>query len=687
MTPPILEAQPPIRVCCREHSETRETSLGHLARAAVPIREQLRITTSSTPATPRLKMPAHELDTIGSVSCPPMVLIRTQDGILHYFLLPFAHALPASLSRCALRSASFVSSGAENGGHRPAHPKIAIRPSQVDQEGCSPSPRNPFHYDAGLRAHDGVSSPADLQPALGKPEETGTERSPTNTHAEYCKQAPRSAMPRRENRSLQSHREASPLPLMSQTGSIKGKSSPSRRRRLCKAALAWLGIRMATQESSTTQSAPNQELAGVGGSSTGRKRCVSRNLDGGDGKKSSKKHKAKKVKPNPDEQNSKRLWACPFLRKDACVHQRCGTFVMQKISHVIQHLVRKHFMEGDRICAMCGREMDTQQEYDEHIRARSCPQQVLGYMTRRQQTAILEVANRRGRGFSDEEKWYSCWDILFPNTPRPMAPRGPYLEHALLEEFSRVWELGNVGRDPRVMAAYPGTDGEVGLQQFLLEIRDAAIRQITNHVHAQSGLMPPLVRPLAHEHAPILQPHLSARVASAARRIRPAQALPSLITPQPQNSLSFHTRAQPENMAAFVQQDEASAGQVLSSEFGQYGEAPHPIEPGQMMLNMAYDTSDLWMDHNTMPDDDFTMSVSTQDLDGVATGSSPMPNWNEYFSSNRLQPESLQPGHNTLSMHADAGDGDEYLELDNAGENNFMTGGSRRWSGHDRGSL
>lgn len=705
MTPPTPVAQLSSRGCHPYHPKDQKKSSEHLARRAALIGEQSRITTSITPADTWKRMPTHNADPMGNTSCPLSILMRVQDDISCRLLLPAALALPVSSSTGYALPVSYFPFSAETERSRVAQPKVATRRLPAGQQGLLPSSQDLSREQEGYRACHSGSSHSGRKSAHREPGVAVSKGSLEHLLAGGEKQALGSTKSKGGKLSLRDRKEASSMLSASRTNSHKGKSPRSRRRSLCRAALAWLGIRMATENASAPKSAPIQGFSGNGGSSANKKRSGGRDQDDGDDRGSSKKHRAKKTKSSADEKESKRLWACPFLRKDQCVHHRCGTFIMQKISHVFQHLLRIHFAEGDLVCARCGLELETQQDYDEHIRAGSCPSLALSGMTKRQQMAIQEIARRRGGGLSDEDKWYACWDVLFPSTPRPVAPRGPYLEHPFLEECSRMWQVfGGVEHDSAVLAEYQAGDGEAGLQRLLEIIRGAMVRRISEFLHVRPRPRHSPVPPRAQEHGPILQPRPPPVMAPPTRHLRRLQNRPahsssaqgrsshlSQIRGQPARPHSLDTRTRPGNMPAHVQREEAGVGQNPVLEFEQFSEAllPRGPEEGQLWNTtraegqyMAYSSPPLWM-NPTIPDDNF---MSAQDFGSDAHGSEPVSFWGNPFSllsaQQTMSPQRAPEAHGVLSSTPDV---DEYVAWENAGENNFMPDGrSRRLGGYGR---
>lgn len=205
-----------------------------------------------------------------------------------------------------------------------------------------------------------------------------------------------------------------------------------------------------------------------------------------------------------------------------------------------------------------------------------------------------------------------------------------------------MWEeFGHVERDPAVVAGYRPNDGDIGMRRFLDIVRDAMVRQISAFVLERPRPRVPSEDAHPIDHGPILQPGSSRLLAPATRHLRRLQTEPAqpLATPYLDSSLLLDTGTQPENMAARVQQGEALApGNWSLAESGYL-----PYEPA----------AHWWSGQNTIAGDEFFTPAAA-------------PNWDV---------ELAVPFLSTQSVVANAPDADEYLELENAGENDFMPDG------------
>lgn len=78
-------------------------------------------------------------------------------------------------------------------------------------------------------------------------------------------------------------------------------------------------------------------------------------------------------------------FSCPFCKKDLQRYRACAKFGLSKVSHVKQHVQRKHSNEVDDL--------------------------------------VMNRLKRRSARGTEKEKWYGIFDLLFPgHSPRPASP-------------------------------------------------------------------------------------------------------------------------------------------------------------------------------------------------------------------------------------------------------------------------
>ena len=150
-----------------------------------------------------------------------------------------------------------------------------------------------------------------------------------------------------------------------------------------------------------------------------------------------------------------RTFACPFWKKDARKHRGCGKLTLRRVKDVKQHLNRSR-AHKPHYCPCCYETFPTRESLDNHSRARSCPlrspRSVEG-LTEQQSSALQRRVDRR---LSDEEQWYCMWDIIFPNSPRPLTP---YIDSDLSEDLAEFREFTLSGTAAEIFLDYLATHG------------------------------------------------------------------------------------------------------------------------------------------------------------------------------------------------------------------------------------
>ena len=140
-------------------------------------------------------------------------------------------------------------------------------------------------------------------------------------------------------------------------------------------------------------------------------------------------------KPNPSQIPCP--FACPFYLHDR--HEWCNclrNYTLNRIVDVRLHLLRVHLLAPQ--CPLCGEEFEddaaqsdsAEDRCNAHIELQICqplpsPPPARHGLTRDQFEAVRLIAGRRnGRRVADPhaEKWFEMWDIIFPNSPRPISP-------------------------------------------------------------------------------------------------------------------------------------------------------------------------------------------------------------------------------------------------------------------------
>lgn len=120
------------------------------------------------------------------------------------------------------------------------------------------------------------------------------------------------------------------------------------------------------------------------------------------------------------DEHTRILFACPFYKFDPIKYFRCfRKYELRRYSDVRQHILRNHTL-GDMYCANCWATFSKEKfaEFETHTSAMDCQRQLRPETLFPREAAAL-TRLEFGRGDDDESKWYSTWELLFPEHPRP----------------------------------------------------------------------------------------------------------------------------------------------------------------------------------------------------------------------------------------------------------------------------
>lgn len=227
--------------------------------------------------------------------------------------------------------------------------------------------------------------------------------------------------------------------------------------------------------SSPTSAVPSKNTPS--NQSTSPKQSRKRTSDQGN---PSKQGGAKRAKTSSDEvthakEEDKRLFACPFWKKDPIRHRKCFKGV-RRIRDVKQHLRRKHIQPF--FCPRCGMEFGDE---DTALRIHMRAVEQCDNLEFPEPDGITPLHQKALKGYSDRsaseaEQWYVIWGHLFPGGPNgkppPPRPTSPYVDQDLSEdilafhEFSHREGWGVLARDPDLSHVALSVDEEL-LQRCL----------------------------------------------------------------------------------------------------------------------------------------------------------------------------------------------------------------------------
>jgi uncharacterized protein YbaR (Trm112 family) len=171
------------------------------------------------------------------------------------------------------------------------------------------------------------------------------------------------------------------------------------------------------------QSGAHDETTSTPSNESSRSRAKRKRVQGGnkddidvrpdesDSQRNSSKGKSRKV----DKSKNLQL-ACPFAKRGPFEHSSCFNLKLSGIARVKQHLSRRHRLP--LYCPTCNTIFKIEDERDMHINARLCEP---GSTAKQEGITATQVELLRQRvlpKMSEEEQWFTIFDILFPFHPR-----------------------------------------------------------------------------------------------------------------------------------------------------------------------------------------------------------------------------------------------------------------------------
>ncbi|KAI1146344.1 hypothetical protein F4825DRAFT_440960 [Nemania diffusa] len=124
--------------------------------------------------------------------------------------------------------------------------------------------------------------------------------------------------------------------------------------------------------------------------------------------------------------NSTKLFACPFHKKDPRRHQDCGRYTLSRIKDVKQHVYRLH-CKPELYCSRCYKSFKRANQRDYHIREGGCPLNEppnkcgdqYGIISGHQKKRLKDCGSR---GTSKQQQWMEIWKVIFPGVNLPRSP-------------------------------------------------------------------------------------------------------------------------------------------------------------------------------------------------------------------------------------------------------------------------
>lgn len=126
------------------------------------------------------------------------------------------------------------------------------------------------------------------------------------------------------------------------------------------------------------------------------------------------------MQKGPRGRQSGRLYFdCPFHKLDPVRFPHCGTYGFDQFHRVTNHLWREHLVESGVYCDRCRLAWQTDEGLNHHQR-HHCGQGLVSLWD----TPVLTSSEREAftaTGGTEEARWYSMWNFLFPNQLPPSS--------------------------------------------------------------------------------------------------------------------------------------------------------------------------------------------------------------------------------------------------------------------------
>ena len=157
----------------------------------------------------------------------------------------------------------------------------------------------------------------------------------------------------------------------------------------------------------------------------------------------------------------RRLFACPFQKKDPATYSECNYYVLDNTSRVKDHIKRIHYIQF--YCPTCKEIFADENGRDQHLQASNCIAQDVQFdqVTAQQ----LEQIKKRSRSNLDPEEWFKVFRIIYPKAELPISP---YVD--LSEELQTV-RTHFLAQGPRICAELMRDHLPSHLQPYINDIQ------------------------------------------------------------------------------------------------------------------------------------------------------------------------------------------------------------------------
>lgn len=195
--------------------------------------------------------------------------------------------------------------------------------------------------------------------------------------------------------------------------------------------------RYPSQSNGTSRASSNSFRVSEGSNQPSQRLCHKRKHSGKDDDAEgdeSRRPQSKKGRPDNYLGRSSKLLACPFWKRDPGKHRGCFRMKLDKISRVKQHLHRNH--TPDFYCEHCLLISLDKESHERHIEFRGCSYKSCEF------NGILhaqrhKLSKKSDPNLTESDQWFSIWEILFPEQPRPASC---YMDPDLSEDLCQFLE-------------------------------------------------------------------------------------------------------------------------------------------------------------------------------------------------------------------------------------------------------
>ncbi|KAK1633492.1 hypothetical protein BDP81DRAFT_494783 [Colletotrichum phormii] len=183
------------------------------------------------------------------------------------------------------------------------------------------------------------------------------------------------------------------------------------------------------------------------------------------------------------EKSKKTIFACPYYKENHLKHLQCLRIELKRMKDVKQHLNRKH-RRPSYYCPTCWMIFDQETDRDLHVAQRGCLGQEQARYEGISEEQSRQLTRKADRRLSEEQQWFTVWDIVFPDIPHPDSPHlGNQIEESMvmIHDFWGASGRSLVSRALRqrgLVSDLPRLDGNGELESLLAETLESVVEEL-----------------------------------------------------------------------------------------------------------------------------------------------------------------------------------------------------------------